>query len=89
MLVCRDPASDHALSNAIFGGEHFVATFAGKIVLNHFAFELEVMFPHEYSKVVSNSLGSVHSRGGSVFEEARDIKFLSYFYVELNLESLS
>ncbi|WP_245954055.1 hypothetical protein, partial [Eoetvoesiella caeni] len=66
MLVCRNPTSDHALSNAIFGCEHFVAPFAGLVVLDYPTLEFEIMFSHVHSKVVSNSWGSVQTRGGSV-----------------------
>src|SRR5690554_1687867 len=65
VLVCRHPTSDEAVSDAVFGCEDFVSPFAREVVPNHFQFEPEVEFPHMPSKVVSNSWGSVHSRGDS------------------------
>src|SRR5690606_26549160 len=65
VLVCRHPTSDEAVSDAVFGCEDFVSPFAREVVPNHFQFEPEVEFPHMPSKVVSNSWGSVQSRGAS------------------------
>src|SRR5690606_11597546 len=65
VLVCRHPTSDEAVSDAVFGCEDFVSPFAREVVPNHFQFEPEVEFPHMPSKVVSNSWGSVQTRGDS------------------------
>src|SRR5690625_1492265 len=66
VLVCRHPTSDEAVSDAVFGCEDFVSPFAREVVTNHFQFEPEVEFPHMPSKVVSNSWGSVQTRGDSL-----------------------
>src|SRR5690606_9064671 len=70
VLVCRHPTSDEAVSDAVFGCEDFVSPFAREVVPNHFQFEPEVEFPHMSSKVVSNSWGSVQTRGDSMIKSA-------------------
>src|SRR5690554_5444204 len=70
VLVCRHPTSDEAVSDAVFGCEDFVSPFAREVVPNHFQFEPEVEFPHMPSKVVSNSWGSVQTRGDSCLQAA-------------------
>src|SRR5690625_4971759 len=65
VLVCRHPTSDEAVSDVVFGCEDFVPSFAREVVTDHFQFEPEVECPHMPSRVVSNSWGSLHSRGDS------------------------
>src|SRR5690554_8201777 len=77
VLVCRHPTSDEAVSDAVFGCEDFVSPFAREVVPNHFQFEPEVEFPHMPSKVVSNSWGSVQTRGDSA---CLDRKLRPYCY---------